>query len=112
MIYLASPYSHSDATVREQRFQDVCRCAAALMAQGKMVFSPIAHTHPIAQYGLPLGWDFWERYDREHIAACDELVVLMLEGWRESKGVQAEVRIAREMEKPVTYLTQRRRGGK
>ena len=25
MIYLASPYSHSDANIREQRFLDVCR---------------------------------------------------------------------------------------
>ncbi|MCP4786572.1 MAG: DUF1937 family protein [Fuerstiella sp.] len=48
MIYLASPYSHSDANIREKRFRDVCRTAARLMRNGDVVFSPIAHGHPIA----------------------------------------------------------------
>jgi hypothetical protein len=32
------------------------------------------------------------------------LVVLMLSGWEDSAGVQAEIRIARELGKPVPYL--------
>ena len=36
---------------------------------------------------------------------CHEVVVLMLDGWRESVGVQAEIAIARELEKPITYLS-------
>jgi hypothetical protein len=35
---------------------------------------------------------------------CDEVAVLMLDGWRESIGVQAEIAIARELCKPVTFL--------
>ncbi|MCP4786571.1 MAG: DUF1937 family protein [Fuerstiella sp.] len=35
---------------------------------------------------------------------CDEVVVLTLDGWRNSEGVQAEVRIAAELGKPVRYL--------
>jgi hypothetical protein len=30
-------------------------------------------------------------------------MVLMLDGWRESIGVQAEIAIANELGKPVTY---------
>lgn len=104
MIYLASPYTHPDAAIREQRFHTVCRAAAALMRSGHMVFSPIAHSHPIAMHGLPTTWDFWERVDREYLRRCDELVVLTLDGWKQSRGVQAEVRIAGDLGKPVRHL--------
>ena len=35
---------------------------------------------------------------------CDEVVVLMLDEWRENVGVQAEIRIAGEVGKEVAYL--------
>lgn len=104
MIYLASPYSHPDQAVREQRFRAACRAAVALLRAGQLVFSPITHSHPLAQHGLPGNWQFWERYDREFLERCDEVVVLMLPGWKESVGVQAEIRIAGELGKPVRYL--------
>lgn len=68
------------------------------------MFSPIVHGHALVDHGLPTNWPFWERFDREHLAQCDEVVVLMLEGWRESVGVAAEIRIAGELGKPVRYL--------
>ena len=45
-----------------------------------------------------------EPFDREHLERSDEAVVLVLDGWQESRGVQAEIRIARELGKPVRYL--------
>ena len=104
MIYLASPYTHHDPDVRQQRFEAACRVAAELIRVGKTVFSPIAHSHAICRYGLPLDWRFWERHDRRYLEACDEVVVLMLDGWPESVGVQAEIDIARSLGKPVSYL--------
>ena len=101
---MASPYSHPDPAVREQRFRAACQAAVALLHAGRVVFSPIAHSHPLAQHGLPGNWQFWERYDRAFLERCDEVVVLMLDGWQESVGVQAEIRIARELGKPVRYL--------
>src|SRR5437016_753626 len=98
MIYLASPYSHPDPTVQESRFDAVCRVAAMLMRRGVQLFSPIAHTHPIAVAGeLPGHWDFWLMFDQWFITHCDEIWVLMLDGWKRSKGVQAEILMAREM---------------
>ncbi len=105
MIYLASPYSHQDLSVMEARWKQVCVIAGRLMNEGHVVFSPIAHTHPIADHcALPRGWDYWERFDREFIQASDKLVVAMMDGWKESKGVQAEILIAQELGKPVDYL--------
>ena len=104
LVYLASPYSHPDPAVRQARYQAACRAAAWLIGQGHLVFSPIAHSHAIAQHGLPVDWGFWEEQDRRLLAACDELWVLMLDGWEDSRGVQAEVAIARKLGKPVGYL--------
>lgn len=104
MIYLASPYSHPDAYVRELRFQAACRVVARLMLAGRAAFSPIVHSHPLVRHGLPTAWDFWERIDREHLERCDEVLVLMLDGWLDSVGVAAEIRIAAEFGKPVGYL--------
>lgn len=105
LVYLASPYSSPDAKVRQANFLAACAEAAHLMAHGHLVFSPIAHTHPIAVTGsLPTGWSFWERYDRRVIEACDEVWVLKLAGWRTSVGVKAEVAIAKELGKPVRLV--------
>ena len=104
MIYLASPYSHPDPAVRDERFHAVCRAAAALLRAGHAVLSPIAHSHALARHGLPTEWSFWSRYDLEMLARCDQVVVLMLPGWQESAGVREEIRIARELGKPVRYV--------
>ena len=101
MIYLASPYSHSDPAVREQRNRVACQTAAALLRAGHATFSPIVHSHPLVEHGLPTEWEFWQQVDRRFLAACDVVVVLMLDGWRESVGVQTEIRIARELGKPI-----------
>lgn len=105
LIYLASPYSHSDPEIRRQRFETVCFAAANFMRDGHHIFSPIAHTHPIALHGeLPKGWEFWQEYDRKIIAVCGELWVLRMDGWDKSVGVQAEIKIAEELGIPVKYV--------
>ena len=104
MIYLASPYSSRAAAVRAARFQAACRAAAHLMRAGHVVFSPIVHSHPLTAYGLPSEWSFWERCDRAFLERCDRLVVLTLDGWQRSVGVQAELRLAADLTKPVSFL--------
>lgn len=105
MIYLASPYTHSDPSVREARFDAACLATAELVRSGHVVFSPIVHGHPLVRFGLPVEWEYWERFDREHLRRCDQMVVLMLDGWRESRGVQAEIDLAIEMDLPIRYLS-------
>ena len=104
IVYLASPYSHSDPAVMRERFEKICEVSARFMRDGVNIFSPIAHTHPIAQYGLQLGWDFWKDYDEKIIAVCGELWVCTMDGWQESKGVQAEIKIAERLEVPVRFV--------
>ena len=105
MIYLASPYSHDDPNVRTQRFDDVCFMASLLMKRGFKVFSPIAHSHPIAvPWGLPDDIEFWKDFDFWFIDRCDEFWVLMIDGWDESKGIEKEIDFAEAIEKPIKYV--------
>jgi nucleoside 2-deoxyribosyltransferase len=104
MIYLASPYSHPDPRVREHRFRAACQAAASMPCDGSIVFSPIVHSHPLVAFGLPTAWSAWERIDRAYLERCDEVVVLMLDGWEASVGVRAEIDIARALGKPVRFL--------
>ncbi len=104
MIYFASPYSSPDPEIREWRYQQACPATAALMQQGLIVISPIVHSHPLVAHGLPTSWEFWARIDREFLAHCDVLAVLMLPGWRDSVGVKEEIRLAQELGLPVVFI--------
>ncbi len=105
IVYLASPYSHPDPAIHEQRFRVICRVSARLMAAGEIIFSPIAHTHPIALAGkLPTGWDFWKKYDHAMLEASKKIVVVRMDGWDKSKGVIGEIEEMIRQGKPVEYI--------
>ena len=53
---------------------------------------------------MPTEWSFWERIDRAHLERCDEVAVLMFDGWEKSVGVREEIGIARALGKPVRFL--------
>ncbi len=104
MEYLASPYSDPDPTVQEDRFHKTCRAMAGLFVDGRKVFSPIAHCHPIHNYGLAGDFEFWQAYNREWIDMCDGMIVLRLDGWVDSMGVRAEIEYAQSLGILVEYL--------
>jgi hypothetical protein len=74
------------------------------MRTGRVVFSPVVHSHPLTAFGLPTDWAYWERCDRQFLQRCDEVVVLTLFGWQRSVGVKAEIKLAAELAKPVSFL--------
>lgn len=104
ILYLATPYSHPDFAVVEARFDAVNRAAAKLVSEGHVVFSPISMAHPIAVVmGNHLS-EAWYGFDHPFMDACAECVVLMLDGWRESRGVTSEVAYFTAQGKPVRYI--------
>jgi len=101
LIYLACPYTGNE----EENFKAVSKKAAELMNQGMTIFSPIAMAHPMATFGkLPGNWEFWEKFDKDYLSCCHQLIVYRLPGWEKSKGVQAEIKIAQEMGIPIEYI--------
>lgn len=107
LIYLGCPYSHPDRAVRVERFEKVTKVAAKLIEVGYHVYSPITHSHPMAEVGkLPGDWDFWEKQDRLFLSISKAMFVLHLPGWSESKGLQAEIKIADEMGIPIVHISE------
>jgi ParB/RepB/Spo0J family partition protein len=104
LVYLASPYSADKDAIKKKRFEAACEAAARLLSQCVMIFSPIAHSHPIATIGCtPTSWEFWEKYDKTILDKCDSMIVLQLDGWEESVGVKAEIEWM-ESKRPVYYM--------
>ena len=105
LSYLAAPYTHKKHYMMVARFLAINRVACEYMRRGEYIFSPISHTHPIAEAGeLKRGWDYWHGYDARMISVCDEMIVLTLDGWKESVGVIAEIKIAEDLKMPILYV--------
>lgn len=105
LTYLAVPYTHENPQIREWRFNKANEAAAYLMKKGLLVFSPISHSHPIAvTSGLPTDWEYWKKFCNAYLSHCNKIIILMLEGWEESVGVQNEIKIAEEYGIEIEYL--------
>lgn len=102
--YLSIPYSHPDMLIRKNRFEVANKITADLMKQGRIIFSPISHCHPLTDYGLPGAWDYWKKYNREFLKICKRLIIVKLDGWEESVGVTAELKIADEEGITIEYM--------
>lgn len=105
-IYLAAPYSHPDKDVRTMRFYAVSRRANLIMQRGDLVYSPITHGHVLGCYGgLPADFGFWESHCLSFLRHwAQELHVLALDGWLESRGVLAEMAEADRLGLPAKML--------
>ena len=107
VVYLASPYTANAGLAEFVQLQRYYATAAAVheMAEpGTLIYSPILHSVPAADtLELPSRWEYWRERDLDAIDCCDELWVLMLPGWDESKGVAEEAAYARDTGKPVVY---------
>jgi len=100
IVYLASPYTPGPhvppgerVALMQQRFNAACDAAGALIARGHLVYSPIAHGHPIAARAPDLGLTFedWRRHNEAMLAAASELWILALAGWSLSTGIADEM---------------------
>lgn len=91
MIYIASPYSHDDEQIREERYIEVAAFCAEQARAGFVVYSPIVHWHTIASAAeLPTTWDFWSVHNFHMLAKADHLWIYCLPDWEKSRGVIAE----------------------
>jgi len=104
-IYIASPYTDPDWEVMVKRFTLAEEVTAQLLRQGDHIYSPIVHCHELAQkHELPTDFEFWQNYNRAMLSKASELYVLAMDGWEDSKGVQAEREFAKQCGIPVTIV--------
>jgi len=106
MIYLASPYTDPDPKVMQMRYEMVCEACAGLANKKRVVFSPVAHWHPIAiKYDLPRDYKFWEIQNYGVISCCFRFYVLTLNGWDTSIGIKYEVEYAEKHGKLIENIS-------
>jgi hypothetical protein len=105
LIYVGTPYTKYAGGV-DAAFIDACKLTARLLREGLKVYSPIAHTHPIAVHGGidPLDHSVWLPFDGAMIDKSDAMIVAMLPGWETSRGVRHEIHAFIESSKPVFFL--------
>ena len=104
LSYLAAPYTHPDPTVVEERMTKLCKVDAALMKRGIFTVSPLLKHYVAKHEDLPTDFAYWQDYSTELIQRCGCLLVLMLAGWEESPGVQAEIVDAKRCGLSVYYI--------
>lgn len=105
MIYLASPYTHANASVRQHRYIQAIHAVATYAKRGENCYSPVVHFHMAALiHELPGDFHFWQEINYAMIDRCDSLVVLKINGWDTSFGVMKEIEYAVSLGKPVSYL--------
>jgi hypothetical protein len=105
LAYLATPYSKW-ALGLEDAFIQAAKLAARLLTSGIKVYSPIAHTHPLAIYGNldPLDHSIWLPFDEAMMTAAATLIVAHMDGWDTSRGIAHEIAFFERTEKPIFDL--------
>lgn len=103
--YLASPYTKHKCGI-ETAFVMAARVAGQFVRAGISVFSPIVHSHVIAQYGHiePTDHETWLLIDAPFMRAARALIVYQADGWQESVGVKFEIERFTHYKKPIEYL--------
>ena len=105
LCYLATPYTKYVGGI-DIAFAEAARLAALLLTTGVRVYSPIAHTHPLAVYGRldPLDHSIWLPFDEAMMDAADCLIVARMKGWDQSFGVKHEIDFFHREKKPVIHI--------
>lgn len=102
--YLATPYSKYKDGLEAANIM-ASKHAATFIGKKVNVFCPIAHSHSISVYGDLQAKDHgvWMPLD---FAFCEEsyaLIVVLEDGWKESYGVQEEIKFFQKRGKPIYY---------
>lgn len=111
LCYVASVYSQGKASesLMQKRYEFVRDWVADhfenSVEDDMVLYSPIVHNHPLAVvHDLPKTWDFWRKVDVATLRRSDLLIVLKMNGWEESVGVQGEIDVARNLSIPIVYI--------
>jgi len=105
LIYIASPYTNAEESVREENYRIVSMIAAEIVAEGSVAFSPITYGHTLLKYKeMPSDWPFWKNFCLTFLSKCDKIIVYKMPGWDKSKGVGEEIEFAKENGIIIEYI--------
>lgn len=104
--YLATPYTNFEGG-HEAAWIMACEQTALLLKAGVPVFSPIAHTHPIAKVGglKIVDHNFWVNVvDAPMMKGAHGIIHLAAKGWQKSSGMHEEIVHFVKAGKPVVFM--------
>jgi len=94
LYYLANPYNGTDQQ-KQGRFKKCCQVTSHFIKNGVHVFSPVVHNHAMLE--TVNDWTLEEcqtlilPYDFTYLGKAKAMIVLMLDGWEKSYGVEKEL---------------------
>ena len=111
-VYLANPYSplnkeaaDAELTNHRRRLMEAWVGGMLIKLYGVNPILPIALSAAMSElHHFDTGFQQWVDNDYDLIRRCDEVWVLMTHGWKESVGVTAEIKYAKELGMPVKYI--------
>jgi hypothetical protein len=103
--YLGSPYSRYPHGL-EAAYTAAVIARGRLIRAGVPVFSPVIHSHPVAFLCDidPLDHSIWLSAERPMLDAACGLIILRLEGWKESIGLREERKLFAAAGKPEVMM--------
>lgn len=105
IIYIASPYSHTDPAVVQSNFETVSKYCAQCVKNGEVLISPITYGHTLLTFEeMPSSWEFWTNFCLSILVKCDRIRVVKMDGWDKSAGVEGELSCARDHGIPIEYV--------
>lgn len=108
LYYLAIPYNGSE-NQRQYRTELSLKAAAEFLRQGIHVFAPINYSNPIVDRldlpSLSERRDIIMPYLLKFLHVSKGLILLTADGWRDSWGVQQELKFCQEHQIPIYKMS-------
>jgi len=106
-FYISNPYNGTDEQ-KNERAETAAKVCGLLLKMGVHAWSPIVHNHAMLRtfntFTLEERRTLMLAFDFSLLRASKGMIVLEIEGWRNSFGVQAEINLCKELSLPVKYL--------
>lgn len=100
LVYLAVPYSHPEWGIRRARYEQAIEAVDALLKRGVMVMCGRVLVEELRTEDPEALWPLF----RTLIDHADEMWILALPGYSESRGIRRELEYALKQNKRVRYL--------
>ena len=84
-IFIAGPYNDPNETVKEYRVKAITEYCVSQFIKGNSPISPLLLGLSYAKHSnLPTDTKTWTSFSETLLKGCDEIHVLMINGWEES----------------------------
>lgn len=104
-VFISLPFGHPDVCVVLSRFYQAEQHFMTLLREGVCPVSPVVTGYPLCQkYGISARFEHWDAYCKTELKSCDEVHVLMLDGWDQSVGLKMELELAKTLGIKISYI--------